>query len=126
MFHGSLERWELLKDIISYSLHPFSSTRWSARIQSVRSFAVNLLGLKTSLESLLELNLTAQAKADVEEFIKYISSFTCALMSLIWFKASKMIEVKNIDGLIRDLQNLKRKWPAILAEMLSCGESFEY
>ena len=62
-------------------------------------------------------------------------------MSLIWFKALKMIdgrskvlqarsatidiEVKNIDSLIRDLRNLKRKWPAILAEMLSCGESFE-
>ena len=44
MFHGSPERWELLKDIISDSLHPFSSTRWSARIQSVRPFAANLPG----------------------------------------------------------------------------------
>lgn len=53
-------------------------------------------------------------------------------MSSIWFKALKMIddrskvlqersatidiEVKNIDGLIRDLESLKGKWPAILAE----------
>ena len=53
-------------------------------------------------------------------------------MSSIRFKALKMIdarskvlqarnatidiEVKNIDGLIRDLQDLKGKWPAILAE----------
>ena len=53
-------------------------------------------------------------------------------MSSIWFKVLKMIddrskvlqarsatidiEVKNIDGLIRDLQNLKGKWQAILAE----------
>ena len=33
VFHGSTERWALLKDIIGESLHPFSSTRWSARIQ---------------------------------------------------------------------------------------------
>ena len=119
MFHGSPERWELLKDIISDSLHPFSSTRWSARIQSVHPFAANLPGLKTALESLLEFNLTAQAMADVKGFIKYISSFKCVLMSSTWFKALKMIddrskvlqaqsatidiEVKNIDGLIRDL-----------------------
>ena len=82
MFHGSLERWELLKDIISDSLHPFSSTRWSARIQSVRPFAANLPGLKTALESLLG-------------FIKYISSFKCVLMSSIWFKALKMIDDRN-------------------------------
>ena len=72
MFRGSPERWELLKDIISDSLYPFSSTRWSARIQSVRPFAANLPGLKTALESLLEFNLTAQAMADVKGFIKYI------------------------------------------------------
>ena len=53
MFRGSPERWELLKDIISDSLYPFSSTRWSARIQSVHPFAANLPGLKTALESLL-------------------------------------------------------------------------
>ena len=127
MFHGSPERWELLKDIISDSLHPFSSTRCSARIQSIRPFAANLPGLKTALESLLEFNLTvtAQAMADVKGFIKYVSSFKCVLTSSIWFKALKMIddrskvlqvrsatidiEVKNIDGLIRDLQNLKGK-----------------
>ena len=141
MFHGSPERWELLKDIISDSLHPFSSTRWSARIQSVRPFAANLPGLKTALESLLEFNLTAQAMADVKGFIKYISSFKCVLMSSIWFKALKMIddrskvlqaqsatidiEVKNIDGLIRDLQNLKGKWPAILAECKAVAKALK-
>ena len=141
MFHGSPERWELLKDIISDSLHPFSSTRWSARIQSVRPFAANLPGLKTALESLLEFNVTAQAMADVKGFIKYISSFKCVRMSSIWFKALKMIddrskvlqaqsatidiEVKNIDGLIRDLQNLKGKWPAILAECKAVAKALK-
>lgn len=132
IFHGSPERWDLLKDIIGDSLHPFSSTRWSARIQSFRPFAAHLFGLKIALESLLDFNLTAQAKADIKGFIKYVSSFKCVLMSSIWFKALKMIddrskvlqersatidiEVKNIDGLIRDLESLKGKWPAILAE----------
>ena len=141
MFHGSPERWELLKDIISDSLHPFSSTRWSARIQSVRPFAANLPGLKTALESLLEFHLTAQAMADVKGFIKYISSFKCVLMSSIWFKALKVIddrskvlqarsatidiEVKNIDGLIRDLQNLKGKWPTILAECKAVAKALK-
>jgi hypothetical protein len=121
-----------LKDIIGDSLHPFSSTRWSARIQSVRPSAAHLFGLKIALESLLDFNLTAQAKADVKGFIKYVSSFKCVLMSFIWFKALKMnddrskvlqersatidIEVKNIDGLIRDLESLKGKWPANLTE----------
>ena len=141
MFNGSPERWELLKDIINDSLHPFSSTHWSARIHSVRPFAANLPGFKTALESLLEFNLTAQAMADVKGFIKYMSSFKCVLISSIWFKALKMIDdrskvlqaqsvtididVKNIDGFIRDLQNLKRKWLAILAECKAVAKALK-
>ena len=125
LFHGSPERWALLKDIVSDSLHPFSSTRWSTRIQSVRPFAAYLPGLKKALQALLEFNLTAESMAEVQGYINYISSFKCILMSSIWFKALAMIdyrckvlqmrsvtldvEVENIDGLIRDLENLKAK-----------------
>ena len=66
LFHGSTERWALLKDIIGDSLHPFSSTRWSARIQSVCPFAAHLPGLKRALHALLEFNLTAEARAEVQ------------------------------------------------------------
>ena len=132
LFHGSTERWVLLKDIIGDSLHPFSSTRWSARIQSVRPFAAHLPELKRALHALLEFNLTAEARAEVQGCVNYISSFKCILMSSIWFKALTMIdyrskvlqmrsatldvEVENIDGLIRDLENLRAGWSSILEE----------
>ena len=77
LFHGSPERWALLKDIIGDSLHPFSSTRWSARIQSIRPFAAHLPGLKSALHALLKFNLTAEARAEIQGCIKYISSFKC-------------------------------------------------
>ena len=99
---------------------------------SVRPFAVHLPGLKRALHALLEFNITAEAMAEVQGCINYISSFKCILMSSIWFKAlttidfrSKIlqmrsatldVEVENIDGLIRDLENLKAKWSSILAE----------
>ena len=75
----------------------------------------------------------------VKSSLAYISSFTCLLMSSIWFKvltaidqhnkilqarnATLDVEVKNVNSLLVDLQKLRSCWSSILSEVkLVAGE----
>ena len=133
LFSCSPARWEILLDNIGCSLHSLSHTRWSDRLDSVRPIAGHVPGIRAALNGLLCLNLTSEAKTDVKSSLAYISSFTCLLMSSIWFKvltaidqrnkilqarnATLDVEVKNVNSLLVDLQKLRSCWSSILSEV---------
>lgn len=102
-----------------------SGTRWTDRVASVRPFATHLPGLKVALQELLSLNLTPKTATDVNGSIKYVSSFTCLVMSSVWLKvlvaidrrnqiiqarkATIDVEVSNLKSLLKDLKELREK-----------------
>ncbi len=132
IFSCSPQRWEILKQYIPNSLHPLSTTRWSARIDAVKPFANSLPLLGRALNELYALNLTAETRSDTQGLQKYISKFECILMASIWFKIlnaidqrSKVlqavditidVEMKNLESLISDLQLIRSSWDKILQE----------
>ena len=109
-----------------------SHTRWSDRVESVKPFAAQLSGIKLSLEELLEFNLTSKTRTEVEGALYYINSFSCIIMSSIWYKilvqidfcnkviqarnATLDVEVDNINHLLRQLLELRNKWKDIWSE----------
>ncbi|XP_029172840.1 zinc finger MYM-type protein 1-like [Nylanderia fulva] len=132
IFSSSPQRWEILKNKIGSSLHSSSETRWSARIDAVKPFANYLPGLQSALEDLKTLNLTAETRRDVSGIQKYICKFECILMASIWSKilnainersivlqarnATIDVEVKNLESLLSDMQQIRNQWDAILRE----------
>ena len=132
IFSSSPIRWNILQQTCGFSLHKLSHTRWSDRVESVRPFVSHIHCMKDALNLLLELNLTAETRADVQAVSKYVSTFICQLMSSIWIKvlsaidirnkvlqaqnATLDVEVKNIDSLLDDLKFLREGWPIILSE----------
>ena len=128
IFSASPKRWAILVRNIGISPHGQSHTRWTERIDSVRPFTTHLQGINLSL-SLLELKLTAKTKTEIFGAIKYVSSYTCVLMSAIWYKilmaidernqvieardATIDVEVRNLDDLLDELKTLKENWPSI-------------
>lgn len=89
----------------------------------MKPIAVRLPGIKLALEDLLELNLTATTRTEINGALTYVTSFICVIMSVIWYKvlvlidfcnkvievrdATLDVEVSNIKGLIVELTNLK-------------------
>ena len=81
-------------------------------------------------ERFLALNLTAKTTSEVNGAIKYVSSFTCLVMSSVWLKvlvaidqrnqiiqarkATIDVEVSNLKSLLEDLKKLRENWPLIL------------
>ena len=132
LFSSSPQRWHILQLHIACSFHGLSGTRWIDRVASVRPFAAHLSGLKVALQQLLSLNLTPKTTTDVNGAIKYVSSFSCVVMSSIWLKvlveidqinqilqarkATNDVEVSNLKSLLKDLKELREKWPLILSE----------
>ncbi|KAI6659811.1 hypothetical protein LOD99_10609 [Oopsacas minuta] len=132
LFSSNPQRWHILQLHIACSLHGLSGTRWIDRAASVRPFAAHLSGLKVALQQLLSLNLTPKTTTDVNGAIKYVSSFSCVVMSSIWLKvlvaidqrnqilqarkATMDVEVSNLKSLLEDLKELREKWPLILSE----------
>lgn len=74
IFSSSPQRWEILKENVPGSLHKLSNTRWSSRIDAVKPFANHLKGLRKALESLTEVNLTAEPRID--GILKYMQKYT--------------------------------------------------
>lgn len=125
VFSSSPARWEILKNNIGCSLHSLSHTRWSDRLESVKSLAAHIPGIKAALSDLLQLNLTAETKADVKVLINYMNSFTSLLLASIWYKVLAAIdlrnkvlqahnttidvEVKNANSLIENLKSLRER-----------------
>ena len=58
-------------------MHRISDTRWSARIEAFKAFAQSLPGIKRALEAVLDMNLTAKARLDINGALAYVSSFVC-------------------------------------------------
>ena len=132
LFSSSPKRWEILSKHINCSLKGMSHTRWSDRVESVKPFAAQLSGIKLSLEELLELNLTSKTRTEVEGALYYNNSFSCIIMSSIWYKilvpndfcnkviqarnATLDVEVDNINHLLRQLLELRNKWKDIWSE----------
>ena len=132
LFSSSPQRWQILQRNISCSLHGLSGTRWTDRVASVRPFAAYLPSLKVALQQLLTLNLTPRTTTEVNGAIKYVSSFTCLVISSVWLKvlvaidqrnqiiqarkATIDVEVCNLKSLLEDLKKLREKWPLILRE----------
>ena len=79
-----------------------------------------------ALQQLLALNLTPRTISEVNGAIKYVSSFTCLVMSSVWLKVLVGIDqrnqiiqarkVSNLKGLLEDLKKLHEKWPLVLRE----------
>lgn len=141
VFSSSPMRWEILLEKSGHSLHRISDTRWSARIEAVKAFAQSLPGIKRALEAVLDMNLTAKARLDINGALTYVSSFVCILMSVLWFKilarvdicmkviqardATLDVEVKNIESLITDLKSLRDKWDQLWKEATSVASSLD-
>ncbi|XP_065650734.1 zinc finger MYM-type protein 1-like [Hydra vulgaris] len=131
-FSSSPERWEILKQHVSASLHGISKTRWSARIEAVKPVARHLNSLRTALKELQSLNLTVSAQSELQSIQKYLSKFECSAMSSLWMKLLTMIhqtnliiearnatldvEMENIKNLMDSIQQIREKWDAVLSE----------
>ena len=132
LFSSSPQRWKILLSHIGSSLHGLSGTRWTDRVASVRLFAAHLPGIKKALEEHLSLNLTPKTTIEVNGAIKYVSSFTCIVMSALWLKilvpidqrnqviqarkATIDVEVSNLRVRIHELKELRSKWHLLLHE----------
>ncbi|XP_047141270.1 zinc finger MYM-type protein 1-like [Hydra vulgaris] len=122
IFSSSPQRWEIKKKNIGSSFHIMSQTRWSARMDCIKSFATHLPGIIKSVADIRNLNLSIENRADLNGIISYMESFECILMSAIWFKvltainytnlvlqarnATLDVEVTNIKRLIDELKTL--------------------
>lgn len=131
-FSKSTQRWEILTSTVGCSLHMLSDTRWSARVESVEPFAKHLPLLTAALSTCEKTNLTSECKIELKAIKHYLSSFTCILMSTIWFKVLKAIdfrnkiiqarnatldvEMDNIESLSNELKTLRNQWENILSE----------
>ncbi|XP_065658749.1 zinc finger MYM-type protein 1-like [Hydra vulgaris] len=131
-FSSSPQRWEILKQHVSASLHGISKTRWSARIEAVKPVARHLNSLRTALKELQSLNLTVSAQSELQSIQKYLSKFECIVMSSLWMKLLTMIhqtnliiearnatldvEMENIKNFMDSIQQIREKWDAVLSE----------
>lgn len=137
IFSSSPQRWEILQGHLKCSLHNMSDTRWSSRIECVKPFSMNIVGIKEAIKEVQNLNLTAETLNDLRGLSKYADSFECVIMASIWFKVLTTIdyrnkvlqtrkctidvEVKNLDSLINDLTHLRNNWEMILEECKLVG-----
>ena len=128
MFSCSPKRWEILAKRIGSSLHGISGIRWSDRVESVKPFVAHLQGVKLALKDLLELNITTKTRNEIHGAICYVSSFTCMIMSVVWYRilipivfCNKVIQgsdatldmkVANIKSLLAQLVALWDSWKA--------------
>ena len=83
--------------------------------------------------------MTAECKTEIKAIKQYLSSFTCILMSAIWYKVLKAIDLKNkiiqardatldieidnIASLIIEIKNLRNQWGSLLSEAKLVAES---
>lgn len=93
LFSSSPQRWEILQKCIGCSLHGMSNTRWSDRVESIKPFVAHLPGIKIALENLLELNLTAKTRTEINGALSYVTSFICVIMSVVWYRVLVPVDI---------------------------------
>ena len=87
---------------------------------------------QVDLEDLLELNLTQNNRNEIHGAMCYVSSFTCTIMSIVWYRilvpvgicykviqvsdATLDMEVTNIESLLAQLVDLRDSWKTIWNE----------
>ncbi|XP_047139494.1 zinc finger MYM-type protein 1-like [Hydra vulgaris] len=141
LFSSSPQIWQILKENIGCSLHSMSDTRWSARIESVKPFVEHIPGLRSAIQDLKKLNLTAESRSDIKRIEKYLGLFECIILASTWFKvltsinyrntvlqardATLNVEVLNLKSLIDDLLLLRNNWDLILNECKLVAENLD-
>ena len=141
LFSSSPQRWEILQDRIGCSLHQLSTTRWSARLQSVKAFAAHSEGIKVAIKELEKLNLTSETKSTVRGIYSYLNTFECIVMSSMWLKilaaidlrntllqsrdATLDVEAENMQSLVTELEQLRNDWGLILRESKLVAENLK-
>ena len=129
---SSPQRWEILKAHMPVSLHSMSRTRGSARTYSVKPAVQHLHAIKNALQEMESLNLTTDARNQLQSTQNYIPKFECVLLSTLWLKLLTMIhetnlviEVRdatldvardNIHCLMKNIQLIREQWDIILQE----------
>lgn len=135
LFSSSPKRWQILQKAVGESLHSQSETRWTARVKAVKPFAAHLGSIADALGKLNKdsfPSLTASNLSEIRGLKKYVSSYTCLLMSSVWFKVLKMIDIRNqiiqarkctldvafenINQLLADLMDLRNRFDEIVNE----------
>ena len=133
VYSASPTRWEILLQNIGCSVHSLSQTSWTARVTSVRPFAVHLPGISTALQKIITLNLTAKTKYDNNGALRYVKSFTCIVMASVWLKVLVClgyrnqviqarvvtidVEVSKLESLLTEQNDMRNnKWINILEE----------
>lgn len=86
LFSSSPQRWVILKENIKCSLYSMSNIRWSARVESVKPFIQNLCGILKAINGVMDLNLTAEVRTDLTGIKKYINSYECLVISMLWLR----------------------------------------
>lgn len=72
-----------------------SRTRWSARVDSVKSVAAQLPAILEALDDLKLLNMTSECHREIQGLEKYFKIFNYLLLASIWFKILKSIDIVN-------------------------------
>lgn len=110
-----------------------STTRWSARVDSVRPIVTRLNQVIQALQLLSKLNLTPETHAVLRGILQYITSYDCLMIGSIWLKvliaidnrsrvlqarnATIDIEMHNVESLLEEMKDLRGKWDSILCEI---------
>ena len=122
----------ILAKRIDCSLHDISGSRWSDRVESVKSFVAHLPGVKLALEDVLELNLTQKIRNEIHGTTCYVSSLTSIIMSVMWnrilvptdlcnkinqaFDGSTDMEFANMENQLAHHVALRDSWKAVWYE----------
>jgi len=132
-FSSSPAKWSILNEEVNISLESQSETRWSSRVSAIRPIVHHLPGILKSLDRILnEINLPEKMYCEIISLKNYFSSFECIAMASFWFKVLSSINERNViiqsrgisleteidlmKDLIKELQNIRNKWPIILNE----------
>ncbi|XP_045466791.1 zinc finger MYM-type protein 1-like [Harmonia axyridis] len=141
IFSASPSRWEILKNKIDVSLHSLSTTRWSARVESVKPVYNKLPGIKDAILEVFELNLTSEVRVELNGILSYLGSFECLLMASTWLKVLTAINYRsvilqtesitldigteNLKSLLEDLNIIRNSWSKILNECREVAKNLE-
>ena len=142
VFAASPSRWKILKETVGVSLHSLSQTRWSARVDAIRPLVKNHMKMLESLLGLqTDLDLPAETFSDVENLIQWMKSFEYIVLSSFWFKTLQCIddvnkllqyadisiaeEVRHLDNLRKDIQNIRNSWDCIHEEAKLVASALE-
>nr|XP_047144745.1 zinc finger MYM-type protein 1-like [Hydra vulgaris] len=142
LFSSSPVRWKILQEETGQSLHKLSVTRWSSRIESVKPLAKKPREILKSLHRLKELDLPGESSNEVHYLIKWMNSFEFVVFTTFWFKCLMAVnnvslllqstqltlddEVKILNGLLMDLDQICLSWDLILIEAAEVAKNLKF